>query len=397
MNLDLRSIKNKKIFITGGTGFIGGRVVEKLFENNVTNVRVLVSSFTNASRIARYPVSMIQGDIANPDEVKSAMAGSDIIIHCAYGNKGDNEYKRKVDVEGTRNILEAARTNNIERLIHLSTVMVYGNPKNGVLTEDHAMRYSNQSYPDNKIDAEKLVFKYHSDFGLPVCVLQPTAVYGPFAPTWTINILKRLQKKRLMLINSGEGYCNAVYIDDVVQAILRAMVSQQAIGQAFLISSSSPVTWKEFYAHYESMLGYKSTIEVSEEEALKLSLQLSKTEGKISKAFSYIYAIPPVQRRVTPPVKNRLSKTLLRYMPGYESYLKKHKLNVNDDPRIKGDTRGIQPYTKERIRYFKSKMTVRIDKAEKYLGYKPEYSIEQGMEKTRIWAKWANLTDWKYQ
>ncbi len=393
MEIEINQLKNKKIFISGGTGFIGSRLIEKLFDNNISDIRVLVSSFANASRIARFPVSMIQGDITKPEAVKEAMAGSDIVIHCAYGNKGDIEYKRKVDVEGTQNILEAARALNVERLIHLSTVMVYGDTDDRILTEEFPTQYSNQPYPDNKIDAEKLVYRYHKDFGLPVCVLQPTAVYGPFAPTWTVNILKRLKKKRVMLINNGEGYCNPVYIDDVIQAILRATISENAIGQSFLISSKSPVTWREFYSQYETMLGYKCTISVSESEALKISGRISKILEKLTKGFTYMYDIPPIRRRLTMAPQSGSVGQVLKILPGYKGFLKKNKFVTNNEPSNQLANRSIQPYTKERIRYFKSKRKVSISKAEKLLGYEPAYSFERGMEKTKIWAQWAHLID----
>ena len=105
--------------------------------------------------------------------------------------------------------------------------------------------------------------------GAPVVVIQPTVVYGPFAPAWTVNVLDQLTTHRGMLVDGGRGICNAVYIDDLVDALLLAAVRPQAVGEAFLISGPQSVTWRELYGRYEEMLGFSSTIEIDESEVSK--------------------------------------------------------------------------------------------------------------------------------
>ena len=101
---------------------------------------------------------------------------------------------------------------------------------------------------------------------MPVAVVQPTVVYGPFSLPWTIGPLGALKSSRVVLANGGDGMCNAVYVDDVVAALLLAASRPEAVGQVFLISAESPITWKDFYAAYEDMLGFRSTVGLTAEE-----------------------------------------------------------------------------------------------------------------------------------
>jgi len=383
-------LNNKTVLVTGGTGFIGGRLVEVLMQELSIRVKVLMSGYTNASRIARFPVELIKGDIIDYNSVDNAVRECDFVFHCAYGSRGDEDYKRRVNVEGTKNILEASRVHAVQRVVHLSTMMVYGNPGNGVLNEERPLSYTGQAYPDSKLDAEKLVFDYYKRYSVPVSVIQPTVVYGPFGPAWTTNVLKRLQTKRTMLINGGDGYCNAVYIDDVVQAILLACVNNEAVGEAFLISSDAPVLWKEYFELYERMLGYTSTVDVSEKAALKI-YKNSQKKSVVGRGLKYFLEIPPVRRRLQ-KLKNK--KYIGWIFPRIAT---DDALNSPASSPGRGNAttkkRSLHIYSPGMISFFSSRSTVSIAKARERLGYKPHYDLRKGMEKTKQWAQWANILD----
>ena len=177
-----------------------------------------------------------------------------MIIHCAYGTHGDAAERRAVTVDGTRNVLEAAVRAGVRRVVHLSTVMVYGVPSAPVLRETLPRRPSGDAYGDAKLEAEELAFRYHRERGLPVSIIQPTAVYGPFGLAWTERVLEQLRSGLVPLIDGGAGVCNAVYIDDVAEAVLLAAEREQAVGEAFLISGE-PITYRDFYERFAQMVG----------------------------------------------------------------------------------------------------------------------------------------------
>ena len=231
MSAEPNTFSSRKVLVTGGTGFIRGRLVEKLILDRDVQVRVLVRDFSKAWRLARLSADLIQGDITDAGQVKKAVEGCDSIVNCAYGTTGTPEAKHSVNVQGTRNLLEAAVEFGVGRMVHLSTVMVYGDPFDGDLDESaKSVPYGN-FYADSKLESEEATLDYAEKRDLSAVVLQPTVVYGPFAPTWTINVLRSLKAGRTILVNGGDGGCNTAYVDDLANAILLTLDRKEVRGR----------------------------------------------------------------------------------------------------------------------------------------------------------------------
>jgi nucleoside-diphosphate-sugar epimerase len=386
-------LSRKRILVTGATGFIGGRVVEKLILEYHASVRVLVRNYVRALRVARYPVEMVGGDVTDADDVERAAKGCDHVIHCAYGSSGTPEAQRAVNVQGTRNILEVVSRSGA-RLIHLSTVQVYGPLQDGDLDETTPRRYFGDSYSNSKLDAENLVLDYVSHRRLPAIILQPTVVYGPYAPTWTESVLKRLKRGRQILVNGGDGLCNAVYIDDVADAILLALVHDTAVGESFLISGDRPVTWREFYGSYERMLGESATVSMSVKEARRQK----RGEGILEAALGLLRD-EPTRRRLAAAREAAMVRRLVRSLlpVATRQSIKDALQGVDATGRpaaARVATKPVLPLSFPLdARFYAAKTTVRIDKAKRLLGYQPGFDLESGMRWTEKWARWANLLD----
>jgi len=396
-------LSGKNIFITGGTGFIGGRVIEKLIDVYQANIKVLVSTYHNLPRVARYPVEIVQGSILDPEVVNDGMKGCDIVIHCAFGNKGSNAEKRQVTVDGTKNILDACRINNIDRMVHLSTFRVYELYQEGVLDESGAISSKRDEYADSKLEAEKIVLDYHKRYGVPVTILQPTTVYGPFAPVWTVNVIEQLKKGKVILINNGDGYCNAVYIDDVVDAILLASDNDNAVGEKFLIAPEKPITWREFYQAYEAILHNDATVSMSAVDAYTLYKRHNKKNSvvstiyrllvnginnkenlkKISASREALFTIKVLDKLgIYEHLRNIISRKLHSSHSDLQDYSSQD--NYSKDMNI---------LTPDKIDYVSKKTVVSISKAREVLGYNPAFDFKRGIEITKQWIIWANLTN----
>ncbi|MGH8059454.1 MAG: NAD-dependent epimerase/dehydratase family protein [Candidatus Entotheonellia bacterium] len=395
---NLSSLAGQRVLVTGGTGFIGGRLVEKLVLECQAQVRVLLRNFTRALRIARFPVEMVYGDVLQAEDVERAARGCDVIFHCAYGNSGSPEAQRSVNVQGTQHVLDAVLHTGITRVVHLSTLMVYGRTPEGDLDESAPRRYWGDVYADSKLDAEKLACEYVERYRLPVVVLQPGGVYGPFAAAWTMNVLKSLKKGRVILVDGGEGLCNAVYVDDVVSAMLLAAVQRNAVGETFLVAGAQPVTWKEFFTRYERMLGLSRTVCMSAAEAeayyarnqRKVGLlgELSKMLRAGASLQGPLFRTPEVAaclkvaRALTPkPVRNFLKRQL-----GDPSRAAKPQATSDPEP-------SIQALPPVMVQLYRAKTRVRIDKARAMLHYEPAFDFEKGMHVTEQWARWSGWLD----
>ncbi|MGH7824077.1 MAG: NAD-dependent epimerase/dehydratase family protein [Candidatus Binatia bacterium] len=392
------ALAGKRVLVTGGTGFIGGRLVERLSTECWVSIRVLVRNLPGACRIARFPIEFVRGDVTDPESVARAADGCDVIFHCAYGNTGTEEQQRAVNLQGTQYVLNAAITKRIGRLVHLSTVLVYGVTPDGDLDERAPRRYLGSVYPDSKLDAEKLVMHYGQRWGLPVTVLQPAEVYGPYATVWTQNVLQRLKSERLILIDGGDGLCSPVYVDDLVSAMMVASVRKEAIGETFLIAAERPITWKVFYARFESMLGVSATVNMSAEEAraaYKASQQ--KRPSLLNEGVRLVFSEPEIRRRLLRTREAELLRQLTRRFvsAGYRQSLKKAALKRKAAAQAQltssKNEKPLEPLDPLTIRLYQTKTVFRIDKAKRMLGYQPQFSFEAGMRLTRRWANWSNL------
>jgi len=396
--------KNKRVLVTGATGFIGGRLVERLFLEEGAKVRTLVRDFRKASRIARFPVEMIGGDILDGETVVNAVEGCEVIFHCAYDFSGSAKHKEQVSVVGTENLCRAALKHGVRRLVHVSTISVYGSTADGDLDETSPKQASQDVYTLTKLAAEELVLDFHDRYGLPISVVQPTIVYGPFSRPWTIDPIKQMSNGLIALPNSGDGLCNAVYVDDVVDAMFLAAICEGAVGEVFLISSSEPVLWKEFYGAFEDLLDKTATLflpndDLKQREAKKFgsavlhprrdTIREVLTVLRDQKLWERIYNIPGIQVRAE-GFKNRYPKV-------YDFVITKI-LGVDRNGRSR-DGRTVKPENTQQIhlpnktRYelVSSRTRVRIDKAQRLLGYKPKYDFKTGMALTAEFLRWANF------
>ena len=162
----LDSIRGKTVLVTGGTGFIGGRLVEKLVLEHEAQVRVLIRNFGTASRLARFPIEMIGGDIQDAACVHRAIQGCDIVFHCAHDARLNQGPQKQMAVQGTENVCRAVIQANATRghtngtpvrMVHVSTLSVYGPTADGDLTEDTPWQPSKHPYVLAKRAAERLV------------------------------------------------------------------------------------------------------------------------------------------------------------------------------------------------------------------------------------------------
>ncbi len=383
------NLKGKRVLVTGGTGSIGGHLVERLVMECQAEVRVLIRNFARASRVARFPIQMVPGDIVDPSAVHQAMEGCDIVFHLAYGSS-------KETTQGTKNVLKAALEHKLERVVHVSTISVYGQTADGDLDESALRKYSGESYADSKLKAEKLAFHYFRKYGVPVSIIQPTIVYGPFIGSWTVRIINQLKNERVILPEEAkEGLCNAVYVDDVVEAMLLVATRDKAVGEAFLISAEEPVTWWEFYAAYEQILGTKSVIFASQSDLADLNRQYKREHGTIHQVLTTFRRIDVLLWITQLPAVARFIRLTEGIIPRSWWQHLKNTIILHGSTRQSGplvsEEKPLRLLTDAQNREFKARTRVRIDKAKRLLGYQPRFDLEEGMRLTEIWAKYANL------
>jgi nucleoside-diphosphate-sugar epimerase len=381
---------NDRILVTGGTGFIGGRLVEVLAKRGL-RLRVATSDFGRCARISSLPVELVKADLNDHSSLDRAAAGCSIVFHFGYRFGGVPDDERRVNLDGTRALAEAFLRYGGRRFVHISSIAAYGEPCDGEVTEATPLRPIKNSYGDIKQRIELVLLDFHRTRGLPVSILQPTIVYGPYGYFFTIRLLEELRSTRIAL--PAGGICNAVYVDDVVSASILAVNRDAAVGEKFIISGPSPATWRQFYGAYEKMLNREGVVELDDmqieiearrQKKEKYSAQLRRTSAKRPDLRRRLLNLPPQGwliaggRRI---LSNGLKAGIKQKCDTLLDFLWKPPVT---DPSLfvhQGFWHAL----------YAAKSHARIDKARNQLGYDPVFDLDEGMTLTAEWARKANL------
>ena len=238
-----------RVLVTGATGFTGGHLATTLARRGY-QVKALVrprsrERFTTSSAAAA-GVEAIAGDLSDRESVDRATAGAEVVYHIAatYREAGqpDSAY-RAVNVEGTRNVLEAALTAGARRVVHCSTGGVHGHIANPPATEDAPFN-PGDVYQETKLEAEKLAREFGRTRGLDVVVARPIGIYGP-GDTRFLRMFRGLNRGRFPLLGSGDVYYHLTFIADLVEGFRLCGEVPAAAGRTYILGGPRYTTLEE--------------------------------------------------------------------------------------------------------------------------------------------------------
>lgn len=373
------------IFVTGATGFIGGRVCERLVQAGAKNVRALVHTPHRAARIGRLPIELCRGSLLDRNSLRQAMGKPTVVIHCGLGIAGGI-------VEGTRNLLEAARESGVKRFVHMSTAAVYGlTPKAGSETEDAPLPTTGDPYCDNKGRAEALVMRFVRD-GLPATILRPSIVYGPYS-AWSTRLVNELRNHQVTLIDGGRGACNTTYVDNLVDAILLCLGNDACVGQAFFITDGEPITWGDFIQAHVRMLGLDEPLpSLSKEQiAEHYRKQPGMLLGSLKASRAVLRSREFRQLLLRIPATERLLASAWRWAASRDEQTRERirsRFGVRKPAAVHNGTKAIP----DEVTFATQSTTVyfSIEKAKRILHYEPSIKFARGIELVELWLRFAN-------
>lgn len=295
-----------RAFITGSTGFIGTNLTEKLLQEG-WQIRALVRDKLKFRLPEHKNLELIEGDLADQASLDKGVNNVDIVFNLAAGLPYHNfskEQYTQANVEGVKNLLKASKKGKIKRLVHISTVGIYGPTSTKPVNEQSKLN-AKGLYPETKLKGEQLV----KESGLPFTIIRPTIGYGPQDTRPGFLDLFRLIKKRLFfLVGDGSNYFHTIYVENLIDALILSATKREAEGEGFIIGDEICPTMRE------------------------LVLTIAKVEGVslnplfIPKSLAYFLAIfpgtPLTDQRVTFITENRRysidkSKKILGYKPKY--------------------------------------------------------------------------------
>jgi nucleoside-diphosphate-sugar epimerase len=306
--------------------------------------------------------------------------------------------------------MQAARDLGVSRVVHLSSTAVFGlSPGGGrTLTEDTPLRRTGNDICDGKIAGERVALEYHRAHGLPVCVLRPTVVFGPFG-YYSDAVARTARAQRLVLVDGARGVCNCLYVDNLIQAMILAAEREHAVGQVFHISDAEPVRWGEYLQRHAAAV----------DEALAPVLTVTSAELAAARRRQRNAAVKAIVGSPVTGILRQLGdpavKSGLLSLPGAEFGARTAKRIVRGLPagaraRVKRTVNSAQsgvttpaaapprhpldvPMTRAEVESFSvfEHVTFSIDKARRLLGYAPAVDFDEGMARTAAWIRWANI------
>jgi nucleoside-diphosphate-sugar epimerase len=237
---------SETVFVTGSTGFIGTALVNELVRRGHA-VHALVRAASNTDGLTNQHISMVRGDILDPESLVRGLRGCTQVYHLAAYAKNwarDPSTFFLQNVEGTRNVFQAAREAGVRRMVFTSTIVVFGPTPPGLVADESMPRMTQDyctEYEESKTLAEQEVLKLAST-GLPVVIVNPTRVYGPGKSTEGNSVslmLDRYQRGKFpFLLNKGKDVGNYVLVDDLVQGHILAMENGR-LGERYILGGEN--------------------------------------------------------------------------------------------------------------------------------------------------------------
>ncbi len=250
-------IKDKKIFITGGAGFIGSTLANKLAKNNeiVLYDNLTRDTLKHTGLLQNKNISLINGDILNLEALTQAMKGADIVVHAAAIAGIDTVIKNpvktmEVNMIGTANVLKAALENKVKsRVLEFSTSEIFGSMAYRVNESCQAISGSvgeaRWVYAVSKLAGEHLTHAYFAQYGLPTVTIRPFNIYGPGQTgegAIQIFIRKALKNEDIYIYGDGTQIRAWCYVDDMVRGLMLALEEKKAVGESFNIGNARTIT-----------------------------------------------------------------------------------------------------------------------------------------------------------
>jgi nucleoside-diphosphate-sugar epimerase len=351
--------------VLGASGFVGSRFVEKMHLTGEASVRPIVRNFSSLARLARFELDWRVTDLTDVPKLTQALQGCDVLLHSIVGDES-------VILGSIAPVYEAARLAGIRRIVYLSSSAVHGLSPDPSTTEDTPLSDRQPfAYNNAKVRAEKLWRKMRATGKVEVVGLRPSIVFGPRS-RWCSDLASEALTGMAYLVGEGNGICNAIYIDNLLQAIVLAAAAPHVDGHYFLVRDHETVTWKDFYEPILEACGaHLRDVHHVEAPEFRRSWKDHFTRLRNS-------SLVQITKPLAPAVAIRVGKAALDALPA-PSPTSPWQSAGKPCPQVTAEMAALQ----------QCNWQMPCAKARKLLGYKPKISFAEGMERSIGWLKFA--------
>ncbi|MGH2992816.1 MAG: NAD-dependent epimerase/dehydratase family protein [Solirubrobacterales bacterium] len=274
-----------KVFVTGGTGFIGGHVVRKLLDRG-DEVIALVRNPEKGKELRDIGADLVEGDLSDEVTIRNGMRGCDAVIHGAAVYevgipKDEHPAMYEANVLGTERVLRAVLEEKVPKVVYISTVGAFGNTHGRVVDESyhHPGEGFTSYYEETKVKAHQIAQRMIDDEGLPCVIVQPGGVYGPDDHSAIGNQMNQFLAGRMPLIPFPDLGMNMVHVDDVAGGVVLAL-DRGKPGEAYVLGGQI-TTMRESLETLARVAGKKAPKRALPTPLLKAMTPIGPLVGKV--------------------------------------------------------------------------------------------------------------------
>jgi nucleoside-diphosphate-sugar epimerase len=281
------------ILVLGANGFIGRRVIAALAASDWAEP---IAGVRHAGKAAGSAAKRCVVDATSADSVRSALSGVAAVVNCTAPPAAQI-------VSSVEALVQAiAGSRDDIRVVHLSSMAVYGSAT-GLLDESASLKGDLGEYSAAKVAAEAVAARHSR-----AIIFRPGCVYGPDSAQWSLRFAHYLLAHRLGDLGAaGDGYCNLVHVDDVANAVLRALENPQTDGRVYNLSTPSPPSWNEYLVRYARALGAVPVRRISGRK-LKIETKVLAPPLKIAEILARVCRLDA--GRLPPPIPPSLARLM---------------------------------------------------------------------------------------
>ncbi|MEI7837645.1 MAG: NAD-dependent epimerase/dehydratase family protein [Planctomycetota bacterium] len=284
--------------ITGATGLLGSHIAEQLVAAG-QRVRVLVRGNSDTKFLDSLGVEKVPGDVTDAASLAAAFDGVERVYHAAaqVGDWGPWERYVAVTIQGTANMLAAAKKARVKRFLQVSSISAYGHPDGAGLVLDetaplgvslHKWSY----YSRAKVEAEKLAWAAHNAGDVPVTVVKPSWLYGPRDRASMPRLIRAIRAGKAKLIGDGTNRLNLTHAANEAEGCILAATTEKALGQNYNLSNDGVITQGEYFNAIAAAIGAKPVTRT-------VPYKVARTAAFVFELFGHLFACkkPPLVTR----------------------------------------------------------------------------------------------------
>lgn len=374
-----KEAKKSKIAIFGASGFVGSSLVERIYFNEDYDFTAFIHSLGNATRIARFPIKTSSVDLLNYGKLEKALEGHDVIVNCARGSSS-------AMVKGLANMIRAAKKHRIKKFIHLGSISIYGyDPSHEAENEQAHPEPGNSSYGVLKLKQDKMIFDLHED-GIPTVILCAPNISGPYS-AFINGVFQKIRAREILLVDEGANPVNLIHVDNLVEAILAAIQSENGWGERYFINIDESLNWKRFYEDMNEIMDLDIKYQSVPREEVLRSISKSQRIEKSSFGDNFKTMVSGEFRDSLSmiPVFRKTNQVIYNFFNSLNPDLQKKIRQKLEKPTIIKQESNKLPLNNLFIQSQVRQVYHSPEKIKRMIDYKPIINYQQELETIKKW------------